>query len=185
MKNDLLKKTLGKFPGFIIIFIIDLFCIIGLIVLMRDITSKSSEIKVIKTTIARGNDVNIKIIENDLKNSQEKYSKLQLLFPDESGLVNFVMFVDSLKKQGIVDSFSLASNEIVKDKTGYFGLPVIIESQGNKDKINSVVEKVYTSSYMIRTINFEVRKIGEENNEKKYSLKIGGFLYVDDKFKKN
>lgn len=160
-----------------------------LFIAISDMSSKAQEVKRLKSLNLRQINSEIKIIESNIKNYEKQNAYLKKLFPDDTGFIQFIKEIDSLKKEGSVAQFSFASNDIVIDQTKNIGLPINIEFQGSKEKVNQALQKVLTLPYLFRPITTEIRITTETKEEDKQSevvvIKLGGFLYVAETINQN
>lgn len=114
-----------------------------------------------------------------LQSNRERSDYILALFPDDSGLVDFIQTVERLKSEGAVVNFSFASSQPVRDKTGGLGIPVLIEIRGTWEAINNDLVKLQRAPYLFRPITVDIRNTDEEEIK---LLLYGGFLYVDESF---
>lgn len=123
---------------------------------------------------------NIDVSGLEYKPAKDNVDKLTGFYPDEGGVIKFIEMVDGLKEKGQIKNFSLVGQDAVKDKTGAYGIPFIVELEGSWTDINLSLQEVQKLPYLIRAINVEVNVIDENT----VNLKYGGFLYVSDKLAK-
>ena len=97
-------------------------------------------------------------------------------------LVDFVKEIEALEEESLVNNFSFANTQPVRDRTKILGIPVVIGMIGTWDQINSSLDRLYNTKYLLRAITITAQPVGEENQ---IEFKYGGFLYVDDSFEKN
>lgn len=112
--------------------------------------------------------------------TQEKVEKLIKYYPEEAGVIDFIERVEGLKKLGYVKNFALVGQDAVKDKTGVYGIPFIVEFEGNWESTNVSLQELQKLPYLIRAINIEAKVI----DTNLVNFKFGGFLYVSDKLAK-
>ncbi len=178
------EASLSMFsPIDIILGIINFITIILLIYLLTRLPIKSKElqtekIKEIKTQ------ANSSTQYANLKNDLEKAAKLNSLFLDQSGVVDFVGAVEKLKSPGSsIQKVSFASQLAVKDKQGIYGVPVVIELRGSWQAIAPDLEKIQNLPYLFRPVNIEAKQ--NKDDPAVIEFNYGGILYVSDKFGKN
>jgi len=111
---------------------------------------------------------------------QNSVDTLNSYYPEEAGLISFIEAVDKLKESGIIKNFSLVGKNAVKDKTGVYGIPFIIEIEGKWEDINANLQEFQKLPYLIRAVNVEANVIDLNI----VNFKYGGFLYVSDKLAK-
>jgi len=156
---------------------------IGAIVYMaKSLPAKAGEVMRLRSEQLSIGAKNADLIKRDLAENKDKADKLIALFPDDSGLVSFANDLDRIKKDGRVAGFSFANNEAIKDKTGYLGIPVLIELTGSWSEIDSDLQKIQAIPYLLRPIEIDVTP---SETEGQVDLKFGGFLYVSENFRKN
>jgi len=173
--SDLLVKVM-------ILGIINLVIVIILIFLLGAISQKAQELKKLRTLKAKAAQADLETIQLDIAASKDKADKLTAIFPDETGLVSFTKGIDKLKQDKLVSHFSFASDDVVKDKTGFLGLPLVLEFRGTWSQIDQALKNIYQLPFFIRAINVEVKKIPGEGE---VSFKYGGILYVSQNFAGN
>jgi len=185
-KEKLVKKKPKNKEGLLIkvtiLSIANLFCLGGLLFLLLNLSEKAQEVKILRNTSLASLQLDTDALRIELSNNKPKLDKLFALFPaTESDLLEFINEIDKLKSEGLVTSFSFASNRPVKDRTGFGGLPIIIEFRGSWNQIDWGLKRLESLPFMIRAINLEIRQLSEGE----VSLKYGGILYVDEKFASN
>lgn len=186
-KKVIVKKAKKKSNNFwvkdLLLAVINLSFIVAIVFLLGKLPIRAGELKALKNAdfqvTARGN---IDITELRIESSKEKAEKLFVLFPNESGLIDFVKEVDKLKEIGLITRFSFASEHAVRDKTGYFGIPLVIEFLGTWEQIDSATATIESLPYLIRIVNIDVKPQEESNL---ILFKYGAFLYVDESLAKN
>lgn len=179
IKDSSSKAEIIRKVAFLLV--LNLIFFLSTVILLQNISNISLEIKKgrsLKTNVA---EINNKFVEADLESHKTDAEKLKILFPDDTQLINFVREIDTLKKEGVITSFSFASDNAVKDKTGFVGLPVVIEFKGSLVKVDEALNKIQSLPIMLRAITTELRRLPENI----VTLKYGGFLYVDEKFNQN
>jgi len=116
----------------------------------------------------------------EYKPTKDTVDKLLSYYPEELGLINFIETVEDMNEEGSVKNFSIIGENAVKDKTGAYGIPFIVEFEGSWEKIGQSLQELQKLPYLIRAIDVEVDTV----DEKTVSFKYGGFLYVSDKLAK-
>lgn len=126
--------------------------------------------------------LDLELAKFDISTSEDKFTKLSMLFPDQKRLLEFISEIDKLKVDGNVTYFAFASESVVKEKSGFVGYPFVLEFEGSKQEVYSGLERFNNLPYLFRPVNFSI-----ESGERPGSilLKYGGFLYVDDATQKN
>lgn len=180
------KKTIfaSKWVGFTILAVANVAILVSLIFLQGQLLKRADELKKVRAEdlgLAQGSEV--EVVSTDLAANKEIKEELSSLFPDESGLVNFVREMERLKTEGVVTSFSVASQDAVRDKTGHFGIPVIIEFRGSWAQIDNDLQRLQSLPYFIRAVKLETRP--DETESGVINLRYGVFIYVDESLGKN
>ena len=111
----------------------------------------------------------------------EKITRLQTIFPNDTGIVNFVKEIEKLKAGGIVRGISFVSQEAVRDKTKALGIPFVIELEGSWADIDATLTTIQKLPYLFRAVTVETNI----NEEGIVNYKYGGFLYVDESLAKS
>lgn len=140
------------------------------------ISKQAEELRTLK--IAQINSdakTNVKIIEDELSKLEEKYSKTLSVFPTSDTILDFINQKEELKAKGVVSDFAFAGEEIVKDKLGLPGFPVLVQARGDQAKLNAAIEAINSLPFIIREVKVEVTKDASGS----YVLRYGGFLYTE------
>lgn len=158
---------------------LNVLCLVGIFVLSNKIKQtavevNSGRVEKLKLEAQSSNVVTQSVVER----TKSEAAKLRDLFPDDDKLLEFINKIDELKRQNIIVGFSSASDEVVKDKTGYPGVPVSLEVRGTEAELNNALKQINDLPVIINPIIVEVNKL----EESKFSYKLGGFLYVDETF---
>lgn len=124
----------------------------------------------------------IEIAGLEIEYSRQKADKLNKLFPDEKGVIDFVREIDTLKEEGIISSFSFASENYVRDRTGYFGIPFVVGFDGTWSLIGEGLQRFQDLPFIFRAVSIETERQPEGNIVK---LRYGGFLYVNESLAKD
>jgi len=157
--------------------------IIAIMVLLGRLPTMALELKQIKNALlAAERTTEANVAELELQSHQEVVNKLLGVFPDEAGLIGFVQEIEALKEQGSVINFSFANQIPVYDKTGFLGIPVAIELEGNWEQIGNDLVKLQGLPYLFRPISVSIR---ERDESYLINVMYGGFLYVDESLGKN
>jgi hypothetical protein len=112
--------------------------------------------------------------------TKESVEKLMRYFPEEPGVIDFMEAVEEMEEKGLLKNFSLASQDTVKDRTGAYGIPFVVEFEGTWESIGTSLQEFQKLPYLVRAINIEAAMV----DEKTVIFKYGGFLYVSDKLAK-
>lgn len=175
------KKSLPISTKDIILGLINIISIILLIIILVRFPSKANELKnlrIEKIKSESGSSFEFSDIESHRNNAQA----LSKLFLEEPGIVDFVNSVEKLKAdEGAIKKISFASQKVLKDKTGNFGIPVVIELSGSWEAIKGDLKKIEELPFLFRAANIETKT----TEEGVILFKYGGFLYVSDELGKN
>ena len=185
-KPDLTKTVRTSDAGiqiksFIFLFVIDLFLLISSVFLIFNLPKKAAELN-------RARSEEQKVIESkkidvtslEYVPTKESVDKLNGFYPEEDGLIDFIEKIEILKEEGKVKNFSLVGQDAVKDKTGAYGIPFIVEFEGAWENINLSLQEFQKLPYLVRAVDIEIKLI----DTKTVNFKYGGFLYVSDKLAK-
>jgi Tfp pilus assembly protein PilO len=69
------------------------------------------------------------------------------------------------------------------DKTGNYGIPVIIELNGAWESIGQDLQEIQKLPFLLRAISIDAEP--DKENESMIQFKYGGFLYVDTRLGEN
>jgi len=167
----------------IILGIINLFSIIFLIVILSKFPTKAQELKDLRNANTKA-DEDTSFLQTDLSIYDEKVGKLSGLFLEESGIVEFLNALEKLQVGNpTITKFTVESQEVVKDKTDNFGLPVSIEMKGNWEDFERNLSNIQNLKYLFRPVKIEVEPSPDEPGVIRF--KYGLFLYVNDKIGEN
>ena len=168
-------------PRDIILAAVNIVTFVILALLLVRLPKEAQELKKLRNESTQPND-NISLQLNDIELNRQKAEKLQGLFLNDSGVVDFVKDIEGLKASETVTKLSFANQKAVKDQTGNFGIPVIIEMSGNLEEIERDLEKIENLPFLFRPVSVEMQPAAEEVE---LELKYGGFLYVQDELGQN
>lgn len=193
MKKDVkaLKevKTLEKFkkPRFsfsgeilgvfgILVLIVILILILGRIgPLSQEIMEKRSEI--VNSTSSDA----LEVAKARLNRNTNKVADLNKLFINDDNLVDFVKEIDTLKNEGLINSFSFGASDVRDKRSGYNAIPFEIMIEGDGAKISSTMSKILSLPYFIVDVSAELQL----NETGGYTYNYGGFLYISEDYGKN
>lgn len=176
-KKDRLMTTKDFLLG-----IINVASLALLIVLLIKLPDKAAELNKLRNQVLLSeSEVALEISE--VEGSKDKAGELENLFIDEVGLVNFVGDVEGLKgESSSISKINITSKNAVEDKTGSFGIPVVIEMRGDWSRFGEDMKKIQQLPYLFRVIRIDTEILDDEGV---VGLKYGGFLYVNDKLGEN
>lgn len=167
----------------IILGFINLVTIILLIVFLVKLPEKSTDLKKLKVEQLKGESASLLPI-SEITAARDKANEIESLFLDQSGIVGFVDEIEKLKVEGSsIQKVSFASQKPIKDKTGFSGVPVVIEMRGSWEAIGTDLQKIESLPYLFRAASVDAATIPD--NPGVIDFKYGGFLYVNDELGKN
>ncbi len=170
-----------KLKSWLILLFIDLFILLVSIFFIVNLPKKASELNKVRSDEEKVKESKkIDITGLEYKPTKDNVDKLTSFYPEEDGIIDFIETIEGLKADGKVKNFSLVGQDAVKDKTGAYGIPFIVEFEGSWENINISLQEFEKLPYLIRAINVEAKVV----DEKVINLKYGGFLYVSDKLAK-
>lgn len=172
------KKRFPLSTREIILVTINTFSVIFLIVLLIQLPAKAEELK--KLRLAEAKDETATAFEFDkVQSKKEDYEKLKSLFVDESGIVRFVNEVEKFKgPDSSVQKVTFTTQKAVKDRSGNYGIPVIIEMTGSWEKIGKDMERIQILPFLFRPATFESKPTLDKPNS--IDVRYGVFLYVKE-----
>lgn len=183
--EGLLPKKLPFSSKDIILGVINLVSIVLLFIILSKLPEKAKEFNLLKSEKITS-ESSISYEFSGIEEAKLKSDEMKKLFIDEPGVVDFVNQVESLKVEGSsIKKISFATQNVVKDKTGNFGIPVVIELEGDWQVIGQDLEKVDMLPFLFRPARIEIERSTEEESLGVILFKYGVFLYVDDKLGKD
>jgi len=179
------EKTSILKPGILlkaaILAVINLIAVAAIILLVDRLELKAQEVKRLRSIqLSASHGEPFSALKTDVEAAEAKTDELVKYFPDSQGLIVFVGEIDKLKAEGVVTGFSFANEEPIKDKTGSFGLPVLIELKGSWSTVDNALVRIMSLPYILRAIRIDVSPALNEPGL--IDFKLGGFLYVDKNF---
>lgn len=182
-KEKTKDRKLGFWVKDILLAIVNISFIVALLIILGSVTSQSNKLRDFRNEdvqiTAKGE---INIAELEIESSKQKADQLLKLFPDESGLIDFVNRIDILKSEGLVTRFAFASEKAIRDTTGYNGIPLILEFRGDWNQISLALRRIEELPFLLRAINIDIETDSETGE---IVFKYGGFLYVDETVSKD
>lgn len=182
-KPDLIKtgNTGIQVKSFIFLFVINLILIGLSVFLIVNLPKKATELNTARSEVQKViESKKIDVTGLEYAPTKEKVDKLTSYYPEEDGLIDFIESIEVLKAEGKVKNFSLVGQDAVKDKTGAYGIPFIVEFEGSWENINLSLQEFQKLPYLVRAVDIEIKLI----DTKTVNFKYGGFLYVSDKLAK-
>ena len=180
-KDQKVKKAGVKIKSWILLLIIDFLMLIISVFFIISLPKKAADLNKARSDEQKVKESkNIDVTGLEYKPTKDSVDKLNSYYPEEAGVIDFIEAVEGLKENGYVKNFSLVGADAVKDKTGAFGIPFIIEFEGNWEKVNLSLQELQKLPYLMRAINVEAKVV----DENVINFKYGGFLYVSDSLAK-
>ena len=159
---------------------LDLIWLLALLFLLTNLPQKGEKISLLRSQNLQAAAISgDQSLISSLSQAQIKADQLQVLYPNEARLLKFVEEIDRLKDKGVISRFSFANDDPVKDKTGYIGIPIVIEFRGTWPQISQTLKSVQNLPFLIRAIDVEISQIPNQGIQR---LKFGGILYVAENF---
>lgn len=172
----------------VILGVVNLLSVIFFVIMIVNFPKKSQELKNLKIQEIK-NEMAANMETNEIDLVKPKVEKIDNYFLDEAGIVNFVNDVELQKSEGgAISKVSFASQKAVADKTGNYGVPIVIELTGGWEVIDSDLQKIDKLPYLFRPVKVEIEYDEEnpdEENPKMVVYKYGIFLYVRESLGKN
>jgi len=178
-----ISKSKGKsFPVFAFVGVLILALMTLTVIILSSLDSKAQELKKLRNEALDAQaSSRVEKEDLDIKSIQENVEKINSLFPNETGLVNFVREIEKMKEGGVVKGISFVSQDAVRDKNKYLGIPFVIDMEGSWESIDLALQGIEKLPYLVRTITVEAR-VSEGGG---VNFKYGGFIYVDESLAKN
>ena len=177
--KPVVKKT--KIKSWIVLLLVNFIMLAASIFILISLPKKAAELNKVRSDeekVVESKKVDISGLE--YKPTKDSVDKLLNYYPEELGLIKFIETVETMKEKGSIKNFSLVGEGAVKDKTGAYGIPFIVEFEGNWETIGLSLQELQKLPYLVRAIDVKVETV----DEKTISFKYGGFLYVSDKLAK-
>jgi hypothetical protein len=172
----------------IILGIVNLISIVLFVIMIINFPKKSKELKDLKIQEIK-NEMALGLGTTEIEVARPKAQEINKLFLDEAGIVNFVNDVELQKSEGgAISKVSFASQTAVSDKTGNFGVPIVIELTGSWEAIDADLQKIDSLPYLFRPVKVEIGyddKSPDEESAEVVVYKYGIFLYVRESLGKN
>ncbi len=159
----------------VILGILNVISIAVLIFVLIKLPLKAKELKDLRIERIKGQE-SISYKSFEIEEYKSKAEELEEFFLNEEKVIEFVNMASRLGK------VSFASQKPVKDITGNFGLPVVIELEGTRDDLDTKLQSIDNLPFLFRGVRVEISPLKEEGM---ITLKYGLFLYVDENLGKN
>lgn len=160
----------------IILGIVNLVCIIVFVIIIVNFPQRSKELKDLKVKEIRNESI-VSMETSDIEAARPKIEAINKFFLDESGVVGFVNDVELQETEGEASiKVTFASQKAVADRTGNFGIPVVIELRGSWEAIDNGLQKIDKLPHLVRPANVSISLDKEDPGIVVY--KYGVILYV-------
>jgi len=183
-EEEKIKKPYGERKWWIkdlILAVVNITFIAALFILLGKMPTRANELSQLRNTyIVATAKSEVQIAEFEIEESRQKADELKRFFPNQAGLANFAGEMDKLREEGLISSFSFASEDAVRDQTGYYGVPIIIRFLNTWEQIEQGFTRLGELPYIIRAVNIEAG-VADGNL---IDFRYGGFLYVDESLAK-
>ena len=176
------RKKIEPRTKIIILALLSFLLTAGILYLMMAMPKKAEEIKKIRTQslayqISGQDEV---LLVKSLKETEAERARLNLSFPTEVTLLDFIKMAEGLKSDEVeILKLSLDSDVPTKIGRGNSFLPVTLMLSGEENKVDEALSKIINSQYFIKTISF-----AKEYDSKSVQViaTIQFHLYVADEF---
>jgi hypothetical protein len=166
----------------IILGVVNLISLVLLIFILIKLPKLASELKKLRVEFIL-NQSNFTYESPDLGEARTKKETIEEYFVDESGVIAFVNDVEKLKSENLaVQSVSFANQTAIKDRTGNFGVPIIIDLSGSWEAIDQTLRRIDSLPYLKRAAKIDIAR---SEDESVITFKYGVFLYVDPSLGEN
>ncbi len=158
---------------------INVLTLILLFVMLSRIEGKAKDLKEVQNE-------NIKLSENYNYNTEQvdinlkKAEEINSLFTTDTGVIDFVNDVERLNASGATRSVNFSSPDPVKDRSGSFGRPIIINLRGNWSQIDQAIDEIHNLPYYFRPIKVEIETADLEEGSGNLDVRYGGLLYLEE-----
>ena len=185
-KSDLLlsenteKKEKRTFLTYkdIILGIVNLVSIVFFIIILVNFPEKSEELRDLRIKEIKNN-ITVGVEVSEIEAARPKAEYLKKLFLDESGVVGFVNDIELQKREGgAISKVTFAGQNAVADRTGNFGIPIVIELIGSWQAIDEDLQKIDELPYLLRPVRVEIKY--DDKDPQVVIYKYGVFLYVQE-----
>jgi hypothetical protein len=147
-----------------------------LVIILLRFPGRSKELKDLRIqNVIKNSNINLEY--GDVEANKPRASLIEEFFLDESGVVNFIGDVENQEVEGgATIKVTFASQSAVKDRTGNFGVPVVIELTGSWESIDVSLQKIDSLRYLFRPASVEISY--SDQDPLVVIFKYGVFLYV-------
>ncbi len=159
----------------IILAVMNIFLIIFLIFIITKFPSKANELKKLRSeSLINQRDFSPEL--QKIESYREKYDQIKKFFLDEQGVIDFINQTEKVAK------VSFVSQKPVKDISGNFGIPVVLEFSGSWEDVGKILKDIDTLPFLFRVVKVEAKRKEETNM---IVFKYGIVLYVNENLGKN
>lgn len=137
--------------------VVNLLSIIFLFIILSQLSGKAEELQKLRVDSTK-DDGAVTFEYNQVVSYKPDLDKLSTLFLDDTGVVSFVSEVETLKgSDSSIQKVTFISQKPVKDRTGNFGIPAVIEMSGSWSQISSDLEKIQALPFLYRAATFDAK----------------------------
>jgi Tfp pilus assembly protein PilO len=178
------KKRLSFKASVVIVTVINLLALGFLFYVLSNLKGEAINLKKLRSaSIDAQEKSKVEVADLQIQSYIDKSDYLMSLFPDESGLIDFVKEIEKLKNEGVVKNFAFANEDAVHDKTKVLGIPFVLRMEGTWEQIDSDLKKIQSMPFIVRAVTLDIQVKEEETNL--IDFRYGGFIYVDESLAKN
>lgn len=160
----------------VILGIVNLVSVIFFVIILISFPKKSQELRELRIKEMR-NSTTFTLEASEVEVAKPKADVIDKLFLNESGVVDFVNDLELQKTgDGAISKITFASQKAVIDRTGNFGIPIVIELVGSWQSIDTDLQKIDKLPYLFRPVKVEIEH--SEDDPQVVIYKYGIFLYV-------
>ena len=142
----------------IILGAINIISVIVLIVILFKFPTKAKELKKIRIEALK-DEQSVSFEFDKISQAKTKTDQIGDRYVDDSGVVDFVNDLEKIRNEnGVIKNVTFANQSPIKDKTGNYGIPVVIELQGNWEQIAADIGRIDLLPYIFRAVKIDVGK---------------------------
>jgi hypothetical protein len=167
----------------IILGIVNLVSIIFFVIILLNISDKSQELRELKIDELKQS-ASAGVETSEIEAARPISEAITKYFLNESGVVNFVNDIELQKTEGgAISKVTFAGQNVVADRTGNYGVPMVIELVGSWQTIDTDLQKIDRLPYLFRPVRVDIGY--DEENPGVVIYKYGILLYVRESLGKN
>lgn len=178
IESEVGKRKLPVTYKDFILGVVNLISFVFFVIILVNFPQKSKELKELRINEIK-KELIVGLETSDIEKAKPKVEVINKFFLDESGVVSFVNDVELQEiEDGANIKVTFASQKAVADRTGNFGIPVVIEIRGSWEAIDVSLQKIEKLPYLVRPANVNISTDEEDPNIIVY--KYGLVLYVNE-----